>query len=150
MDTIFRVLAMYIFLLLIFRIAGHRTLGEATTFDFILLLIISETTQQAMVGNDPSLTNAFLLIITWVGIDISFSVWKQRFKRLDQWMEGLPLVIVEEGRLLKDRMEKSRIDEEDILSSARQSHGLERMEQIKYAVLERSGGISIIPREKAG
>ena len=61
-------------------------------------------------------------------------------------MEGLPLIILEEGRPLRDRMKKERVDEEDILTAAREHHGLERLDQIKYAVLERSGGISIIPK----
>jgi uncharacterized membrane protein YcaP (DUF421 family) len=58
----------------------------------------------------------------------------------------VPLVIVENGRLLKDRMDRSRIDEEDVLEAARELRGLERLDQIKYAVLERHGSISIIPQ----
>jgi uncharacterized membrane protein YcaP (DUF421 family) len=58
----------------------------------------------------------------------------------------VPLVVVENGQPLRDRMNKARIDEDDVLTAARQLQGLERMEQIKYAVLERNGGISIIPR----
>ncbi len=61
----------------------------------------------------------------------------------------MPLLLVEDGRPLKKRMDKARVDEEDILASARQSQGLERMDQIKYAVLERSGGISIVPKQAA-
>jgi uncharacterized membrane protein YcaP (DUF421 family) len=71
---------------------------------------------------------------------------KERSPRLSRWMEGVPLVIVEDGRPLRDRMEKSRIDEGDILAAARELRGLERMDQIKFAVLERSGGISIVPK----
>ena len=54
MESVVRVVVMYIFLLLVFRIAGRRTLAQMTTFDFVLLLVISEQTQQAMVANDPS------------------------------------------------------------------------------------------------
>ena len=64
------------------------------------------------------------------------------FSGFDRWLEGSPLVIVEDGRPLTERMLKSRVGEQDILTAARQSQGLERMNQIKYAVLERSGGIS--------
>jgi uncharacterized membrane protein YcaP (DUF421 family) len=62
----------------------------------------------------------------------------------------VPLVIVENGKLLKDRMEKARVDEADILEKARELQGLERLDQIKYAVVERSGGISIIPKSQGG
>ena len=64
---------------------------------------------------------------------------------LDKVTDGVPLVVVEKGNLLVKRMKKTKIDREDILEAARLTHGLERIEQIKYAVLERDGSISIIP-----
>jgi len=70
MDLVIRGLAVYLFLLLIFRVSGKRSLRNATTFDFVLLLIIAETTQQALVGEDASLSGAFLLIVVLVGTDI--------------------------------------------------------------------------------
>jgi uncharacterized membrane protein YcaP (DUF421 family) len=146
MDAILRGFMIYLFLLVLFRIAGRRTLGQMTNFDFVLLLIISEATQNAMIGNDFSLTNGMLVILSLVGLDIAFSLLKQRFPALNRHLEGLPLVLVEQGRPLKELMRKSRVDEQDILSSAREKHGIESMEQIKYAVLETNGGISIIPQ----
>jgi len=129
-------------------VSGRRTLGQMTTFDFVLLLIIAETTQQALLGEDFSLTNAGLLIVTLMVIDIGLSLLRERWPRLDRLIEGLPLILVEDGRLIKERVEQSRVDEEDILAAARESQGIERMDQIKYAVLERNGGISIIPKQK--
>jgi uncharacterized membrane protein YcaP (DUF421 family) len=146
MDAIARGVVMYFFLLVLFRIAGRRTLGQMTNFDLVLLLIISEATQNAMLGNDFSVTNGILVILTLVGMDIGLSLLKQRFPQVERHLEGLPLVLVVQGRPLKDLMCKARIDEQDILSSAREKHGLERMEQIKYAVLEAHGEISIIPK----
>ena len=146
MGTVWRAAAMYLFLVLIFRVCGRRVLAQITTFDLVLVLIISEAAQQAMIGNDFSMTTAFLAIVTLVGIDIALSLWKQRFQRLDRWLDGLPLVLVENGVPFAERLRMARIDESDILTAARQLQDLERMEQIKYAVLERSGGISIIPQ----
>lgn len=148
MDSVLRGLVVYAFLLLIFRISGTRTLSEATNFDLVLLLIISETTQQAMVDNDHSVTNAFLLIITLVGTSILLSLIKQHFPRVEAWLDGTPLVIVQDGKCLQQRMSKMRIDEEDILSAARSAHGIERLDQVKYAIVERGGDISIVPRER--
>ena len=149
MESVVRVVVMYIFLLLVFRIAGRRTLAQMTTFDLVLLLVISEQTQQAMVANDPSLINAFLMILTLVGLDIALSLVKQRSPQIEKWLDGMSTIIVENGYPLKDRMEKARVDEYDILTAARHLQGLERMDQIKYAVLERSGGITIIPKDKS-
>lgn len=145
MDAIVRGLMVYLFLLILFRIAGRRTLGNITNFDFVLLLIISEATQNAMIGNDYSVTNGFLVILTLVGLDILFSFMKQRFPAMERYVDGLPLVLVDQGRPQKELMNRARVDEQDILASAREKHGLERMEQIKYAVLETNGMISIIP-----
>ena len=145
MDAVLRATAVYVFLMLVIRIAGRRTLMEMTTFDFILLLILSEATQNAMIGNDYSVTNGFLVILTLVALDMGLSYIKHRMPVMQKWLDGVPLVIVENGRPLKHLMDKARVDEEDILATARKSQGIERMDQIKYAVLESSGGISIIP-----
>ena len=149
MDSVLRAAAVYLFLLVLFRIAGKRTLSDVTTFDVVLLLIISEATQQALLGEDFSITNAFLIILTLVGIDIALSLWVQRRPWLSKWMEGMPLVIVEHGQPLHERMKRVRVSEDEILTAARERRGLARMDQIEYAVLERSGGISIIPRQES-
>ena len=146
MDVLVRGFLVYSFLLLLFRISGQRSLGQVTTFDFVLLLIIAETTQQALLGDDYSLTSAFLLVVVLLSIDIGLSLLKRHSPRVDRLLEGLPLVIVEDGKPLRERMARARVDDEDVLSAARTLQGLERMEEIKYAVLERNGGISIIKK----
>jgi uncharacterized membrane protein YcaP (DUF421 family) len=146
MDTVFRAVGIYAALMIILRGSGQRSLAHITTFDFVLLLILGESTQQALIGDDFSLTTGVLLIATLVGIDMTLAVLKGRSRVLERLMEGVPLVIVEDGRPLHDRMSRSRVDESDVLAAARERQGLERMDQIKYAVLERSGGISIVPK----
>lgn len=148
MNPVLRGAAIYIFLLIVFRIMGKRSLSETTTFDFILLLIISEVTQQALVGKDFSLTGSTILIGTLMCMELLFSAIKSKFPVFDKILEGEPMLIVDRGSPLKRRMKKSRVDEEDILEAARQSFGLERMDQIKYAVLEKDGSISIIPYDE--
>jgi len=146
MESVVRAFAIYMFVLLAFRLTGKRSLAQITPFDFVLLLIMGEATQQALLGDDFSVTNAFLVILTLMTLDICLALIKGRSRRLEKWLDDVPLIIVENGRPLKDRMAKSQVDEEDVLEAGRRLQGLERMEQIKYAVLERSGGISIIPR----
>lgn len=150
MDTVIRSIVVYLVLLLIFRIAGKRSLAQITVFDFVLLLIIGEAIQQALLRNDHSLTNALLIVITLVGLDIGMSLLKQRSKTITKLLDSTPVVIMEDGKLLKDRMDRSRVDESDILNKAREFHGIERLDQIKYAVLERSGGITIVPKQQQG
>jgi uncharacterized membrane protein YcaP (DUF421 family) len=135
-------------LLLLFRLTGNRSLGQISTFDFVLLLIISEAIQNGMVGNNYSLTNAFVLVVTLVVIDVGLSLVKQHSHTLDKWLEGTPIVVVDHGRPLRERMQRARVAEDDVLTAARLLHGLERMEQVKSAVVERRGEISLIPRDK--
>ncbi|MBC8119521.1 MAG: DUF421 domain-containing protein [Burkholderiaceae bacterium] len=149
MDSVIRAAAIYLGLMVILRFAGKRSLAQITPFDFVLLLIISEATQQAMLGRDISITNALIVVITLVMLDIGLSLLKRRSKTVDRLLEDVPLVIVEDGVALKDRMAKARVDEQDVLTAARHLQGIERLDQIRYAVLERSGGISIIPKQGA-
>ncbi|MCC2642373.1 MAG: hypothetical protein K0S45_2786 [Nitrospira sp.] len=146
MDAILRGTAVYLFLLLVFRLAGRRTLAQTTVFDLALLLIISEAIQNAMIGSDYSMTNGMLVILTLIGLDILFSLLKQRAPVFEQWIDGKPLIIVEQGRPLMELMRKARVDQEDVLQAGREN-GIERMDQIKYAVLETSGKISVIPQK---
>lgn len=145
MNPVLRGIAIYLFILILFRIMGKRTLSEATTFDVVLLLIISEVTQQALVGHDYSLMGAFILIATLVSTDLIFSLLKENFKFFGRVTEGLPLVIVNEGKPLLKRMKRSKVDEEDVLEAARLHFGLQKITDIKYAILEKGGDITIVP-----
>ncbi|HWO42425.1 MAG TPA: YetF domain-containing protein [Candidatus Eisenbacteria bacterium] len=150
MDAVLRAIAAYLFLLVVFRIAGERTLAGITTFDFVLLLIIAEATQQGIASNDYSMTTAGILVVTLVGINILLSWLKQKFPTMDKVVEGVPMVIVEDGKPIEQAMTRARVDESDILAAARERQGLQRMDQVMYAVLERTGEISIIPKRRSG
>lgn len=149
MDAVLRAAAVYLFLLLVMRITGKRSLSQVTMFDFVLLLIIAETTQQALLGDDFSVTNCFLLVLTLMALDKILVLLKQRSKKIAVWTEGLPLILVEEGKVHESRLNESQVDVDDIMAAARELQGLERLDQIKYAVLERHGGITVIPVESA-
>ena len=147
MESVIRAAIIYLFLMVIFRLSGKRTLYEATPFDFILVLIIGESVQEVLIGEDNSMTNVFVIVITLVCLDISFSSLRGN-RKIRKIIEGTPMLIVDRGNLIEDALKKCRIDKEDILETARESYGLERLEQIKFAVLETNGAITIIPEKK--
>jgi uncharacterized membrane protein YcaP (DUF421 family) len=149
MEGVLRVATVYLFLMLLFRLAGRRTMADISPFDFVLLLIISELVQQAIVADDPSLTNAFVLCTTLVLLDIGLSLWKQRSPRIERLLEGSPVLLVQHGEPIQEALRVMRVDESDILAAARLCQGLERMSQIRFAVLEKTGGISIVPEPEA-
>lgn len=147
MDSVLRAAAIYVALLVLFKIAGRRSLAEITTFDFVLLMIIGEATQQALLGDDFSLTNSLMVIVTLIAIDMGLSLLKQRSQWVSQLIDGGPTIIVEDGRILKARLRHARLIEEDIMEAARSSQGIETLEQIKFAIIERNGKISVIAKE---
>jgi len=148
MQPVIRACAVYFFLLVVFRAFGKRSLAQITMFDFVMLLIIAETTQQALLGEDFSITNCFLLVATLLVLDTALGLAKDRWPWFDRVAEGTPLVILEHGRPMPDRLRRSRVDVADILSSARELQGLERLDQIRYAVLEKNGTITIVPEDQ--
>jgi uncharacterized membrane protein YcaP (DUF421 family) len=149
MDSVLRALTVYLFLLVVFRLLGKRSLGQATTFDFVLVLVISQAVQNALLGYDYSVTNGFVIVLTIVVVDLSLSLLKRRFPLVSRWVEGLPLVVIEEGALLADRMKSARIDEGDVLEAARRLRGIGNLDEIRFAVVERDGDISIIPKPRS-
>lgn len=148
MESVIRGVTIYIFLWLVFRISGKRTLAETSPFELVLLLIISEVTNQAMVDSDHSITNAFLLIITLTGMSVLLSILKHYSPRANRLLEGMPLPLVKNGKPLKENMDKARVDEQEILMSARYTQGVEQMEDIKEATVENDGKISVVPRAR--
>jgi len=147
MDSVLRAGAMYLALMVLFKIDGRRSLAELTTFDFVLLMMIGEATQQALLGDVFSLTNSMIVIVTLISIDVGLSLLKQRSGWVSRLIDGEPTIIVENGKLLHQRLRQARLVEADVMEAARSSQGIETLEDIKYAIIERNGKISIIARE---
>src|SRR5947209_672126 len=102
--------------MLMFRIAGIRILPSVSNFEFVLLLIVGEAASQAMLGQDFSLTNAFLVIMALIGLTILFSWLKQRSPAVKRVLDGVPLVVIENGRPIREAMRMTRIVEEDVMA----------------------------------
>jgi uncharacterized membrane protein YcaP (DUF421 family) len=148
MDSVLRALVVYVVLWLLIRVAGRRTLAEISTFDFILFLIIGGATQRALIGQDYSLVNAFVVISTLIVIDILVGFAGRGSSFVERIITGVPTILIDDGHPLTSRMRWARVTTDEIMERGRLLHGLERLDQIKYAILEASGEISIIPRDK--
>ena len=150
MDSVIKATVVYFTLWAIIRVSGRRTLGEMTAFDFVLFMIIGGSTQRAITGQDYSLTNALLLVATFVALDVALSIVELKSSSMRRILNAMPMILVENGSLMAERMRRARITEDNILVSARRLNGLERIDQIKFAILEASGEITIVPAEQAG
>jgi uncharacterized membrane protein YcaP (DUF421 family) len=148
MGTIIRAALMYWFLLFVLRLTGRRAMNHMTPFEMILVFLFGGLAVQAIVGDDHSLTNAWLAILTVSLIHVLIAMLKHKSERFGRIADGTPVIIFRRGEWLRDRMKYLHVQEPDVLAAARNS-GVERLEQIKYAIVERNGSISIIKNEAA-
>lgn len=145
--TVGRAGLVYVFLLAVFRVAGRRTLAQVTTFDLILVLILGDATQQALVGEQGTTATAVVAVATLVLFDIALSWAKQRWPAVDVVIDGLPIPLVMRGTRQSVQMAAEGVTDDDILTAARERQGLSHMDEVGFAVLEQSGGISIVPAQ---
>lgn len=146
MESVLRAVAIFFILLVLLRLSGRRTMSDATPFDFALLLIVAETTQQALLADDRSMTNALVVMVVLFTLDVGLSFVKQFAPVFDRLLDGVPTILVAHGKPEVASMRKARVGIEDVLAAARQTQGLERLDQIRFAILEGDGKLSIIPR----
>jgi uncharacterized membrane protein YcaP (DUF421 family) len=149
MEVVARAAAVYVLLLLVIRLSGKRSLAQLTAFDFVLLLVIGEATQQAMMGSDYSITGFMIAVLTLIALHRAVDLLTFRSERADRLINDVAVVLVEDGRFNERYMQMYRVTRDELLAQARSSEAVERLEQIRYAVLERTGAISIIPKRGA-
>jgi uncharacterized membrane protein YcaP (DUF421 family) len=144
-EKVLRSLIVYLFLLLAFRVLGKRQVGQLTPFDLVVLLIISNVVQNAIIGPDNSLGGgligaAVIFLANYLVVEITFR--SQRARRL---LEAQPTLLVHNGRILYDNLASERVTLDDLNAALRRS-GVDEVAQVRVAILEENGGISVIPR----
>lgn len=148
-QKLLRSAAVYVFLLLAFRLTGKRQVGQLTPYDLIVLLIISNVLQNAAIGKDDSLGGGLLgavtiLALNWVVTEITY-----RSKRARRILEAEPTMLIHNGRVLRDNLARERVTIEDLLAALRRN-GLVEPDEVRFAVLEDNGAISVVPRHAEG
>ena len=144
-STVLRAAVIYVFVLAVMRLAGKRTLAELTAFDLVVILIISEAIQPALTADDSRLVSAVLIVLTILAIDAALGILKDKSRTAAKVLDDIPSVLVRDGVVNQDALDREKIDEDDIMEAARHQLGLESFDQVRFAILERTGGISIIP-----
>lgn len=142
-EKFVRSMAVYLFLLVAFRIAGKRQLSQITSFDLVVLLIISNVVQNAVIGNDNSLGGG-LFGATVIFVLNGFVAWLTfRFKRVERLVEHTPTVLVKGGRILRDNLRRERLSLPEFRAALRR-HGLVSLRDVRYAILEEDGHITVL------
>ncbi|WP_052401663.1 DUF421 domain-containing protein [Muricoccus aerilatus] len=148
-DIIFRTAIAWLGLTILLRLSGRRTLGEMSAVDLVVLLITGDMIQQSLLGDDASLTSGFVVIITLLTLTMAYAKAKAVWPGAARHFEGVPTVLIRNGKPDERQMANSRVAMDEILEAAR-LQGITEPEEIRFALLEVSGQISIIPRAPAG
>ena len=145
-EKVARPIVVYFFLVAGLRLAGKRELAQLNPFDLVVLLLLSNTVQNSIIGNDNSVTGglvgaATLLLLNWFVVRFLF-----KHERLERLVEGEETVLLEEGRLLEDRCEKEVITRAE-LEEAAHKQGFGSLDEVERAVLEPGGGLTFVAKK---
>jgi uncharacterized membrane protein YcaP (DUF421 family) len=146
MDLVLRTIFVFLLILVITRVVGRRELSSMEPFDLILLVVIGDLVQQGVTQSDYSITGATTVIVTMACLVVGTAYLSFRFKGLRPLLEGEPVLLISEGRLLERNLRRQRMTVEELRAEARQE-SIGSLEEIRYAVLETNGRISFVKRD---
>lgn len=146
-EFIPRALIIYVFLVVLLRITGKRQVGQLAPFDLVLLLVLSNAVQNAMNGGDNSVTGGMILASTLVAINSAVSWLTHRSKALEHLIEGSPVILIHDGKVDRLAMNRVKMTMHELESSLRMA-GCAGPTEVRFAVLENTGKVSVIPLEK--
>lgn len=144
-DIIGRTAIIYLFLLVGFRLSGKRQMGQMTLFDFVVILIVANGVQNAMIGQDTSLAGGLVSATTLFAMNYVVNNLRCRSPLVARWVGGFPTTLIESGEFQRENMLREHITEEEILMALRE-HGIDTVTGVSKAVLETDGTISVLPR----
>jgi uncharacterized membrane protein YcaP (DUF421 family) len=146
METVIRVTIVYLVIMVGLRLVGKREFSELSPMELVTLLLIPEMVSQALVREDFSLTNGIIGVATLISLVFLNSLLRQKSKRFETLIEGTPSILVQHGDFVTATMNKERVSPGDIFGAMHEV-GLYQLAQVKWAVLESDGRISVVPEE---
>jgi uncharacterized membrane protein YcaP (DUF421 family) len=146
-EIIFRVVVVYLVVLVGLRLTGKREVGQMTPFDLVLLLLIANAVQNAMTGPDTSLTGGLVAAATLLLVNAGVTRLVWRNKKLRRVVEGDPTLLIYEGRIIAAHLEQERIATADIQQALRE-HGVAAIADVYMATLEIDGSISVLKNDE--
>lgn len=155
MEVVWRAAAVYFFLWFITRVIGKRELGQMSAFELVLLVTMGDLIQQGVTQEDFSVTGAMLAVGTFALLIVSFSYLSWRFQRSRPALEGMPVVVVQDGRMLETAMRYERLSDTELNEGLREQ-GIDDLAKVRVGILEPDGKLSFVteqdhqpPQEKA-
>ena len=148
MDLAIRATFLFCFIYLLTRIIGRRELSSLEPFDLILLIVIGDAVQQGLTQDDYSVPGALIVVGTFAMLQVLLSFLSYKFPRVRPALEGEPVIVVENGKLIEKNLRRERLTLAEVLVEARQQQ-IATLDEIAWAVLETSGKISVIPKKSS-
>jgi len=143
-EILIRTAVVYLVILVGLRLSGKREIGQMTVFDLVVLLLISNAVQNAMVGSDTSLTGGILAAIVLLVLNVVIARLRMTSPRLRRWVEGTPTLLILHGKVIAEHLRQEGIDEESLMAALRE-HGVIEVSNVEMGVLEIDGSISVVP-----
>ena len=144
-EHIVRGVLVYVFLFVLLRLVGKKHVGELAPFDLLVLLILSETVQNSLVGDDTSLIGGLISAATLVILAYGISILTFSSKRLERAIEGTPKILIRHGHRRAAELQRQRITKAELLEALR-NHGCANITDVRVAILENDGTITVINR----
>ena len=141
-EKILRPVIVYVFLVVFLRIFGKRELAQLNPFDLVVLLSLSNTVQNAIIGNDNSLTGGLVGAFTLMAVNYMIVRFLFRHRRLDQFFEGKPTVLIKEGRIVKHALARELLTHAELMTVLHRQ-GFDGVEEVEHCVLEPGGTFAI-------
>jgi uncharacterized membrane protein YcaP (DUF421 family) len=145
-EFIVRAVIIYVALLVMVRVSGKRTVGQFTPFDLVVVLLLAEAVTGGLTGGDESVTGGLIAAAALILLDMGAAVLAARSRRIDKALQGEPVLVGRDGVIYKEVLKRERVPVDDVVKALRE-HDCD-LEQMRMAVLEADGQISILKREK--
>jgi uncharacterized membrane protein YcaP (DUF421 family) len=145
-EVVLRTAIVYLFVVTALRLSGKREVGQMSVLELVVILVISDAVQNSMVGENTSVWGGLVAVATLLALDFSLKALTRRSRKLREAVEGEPRLLVRDGRLLEKAIKEEGLEVEEVRAAVR-SHGLARIEDVRLAVLETDGSISVIPQD---
>lgn len=147
-HLVIRAVVVYVFLLILLRLSGKRQIGQLSPFDLVLLLVLSNAVQNSMNAGDNSLVGGLISAFTLVLLNYGVGWLTFRSKRLESLIEGHPLVLIHQGKVMEKVLASVQITHHELNAALRHA-GVTCVEEVRVAVLENNGDITVIPKSES-
>ena len=145
MDIALRALFLYVFVVFVMRVLGRRELSSLTAVDLVLLIVLGDAIQQGLTQDDYSVTGAVIAVSTIAAAQVASSYLTFRSKRARTVIEGQPIVVIQDGKVLESNLERERLTEDEVAEEMRMQQ-IGSFDEVQWAILETNGQISFVKR----